>query len=50
MPSNDRKISCMDENTRTIHRINSIGDIDDIYGMLGVDADYRKKHLIKSLF
>ena len=49
MDSKDRKISCLDPKTRTVHQITDIGDLDTIYGMLGVNSDYRKHELIENL-
>ena len=46
MEDYDRKMSCMNKDTRTIYKISSIGDLDIIYGALGNDSNFRKNNFI----
>lgn len=49
MSIQDRQESCMDRNNRIVRQIKGVGDIDVIYGMLGNNADYRKRELMTYL-
>lgn len=45
MPPLDKNRTCMDPKYRNAHRITTIGDIDDIFNLLGDDSIHRKNML-----